>query len=96
MGYMYKCENCYKFNYLEKVDKKYDEYCCEHCNEKEWLDKDFQFKDIDFETFKDKYAEETYVSKEDTNDLSPKISKIEAKAQLKEAKENLDLELITQ
>lgn len=96
MGYMYKCESCNKFNYLEKVDKKYDEYCCSHCNTKEYLDKDFQFKNIDFEKFNDKYTEGTYTSKQDKNDFSIKISKEEAKERLKESKENLDLELITQ
>jgi hypothetical protein len=96
MGYMYKCESCNKFNYLEKVDKKYDEYCCSHCNTKEYLDKDFQFKNIDFEKFNDKYTERTYTSKQDKNDFSIKISKEEAKERLKESKENLDLELITQ
>ena len=51
MGFKFLCESCSTSNYVDKAKHKYDKYVCSNCGDENWLDSDFQLKEISLEDF---------------------------------------------
>jgi len=96
MPYRFNCLSCKEYVYTEQKLKKNTNYECTSCNTPNWLSGTYaKFEEIDDLTFenKEKYVSLDKVKKIDT---SIKLDKTEALSKLKESKEHLDLELISQ
>jgi len=96
MPYRFNCLSCKEYVYTEQKLKKNTNYECTSCNTPNWLSGTYaKFEEIDDLTFenKEKYVSLDKVKKIDT---SIKLDKTEALSKLKESKEHLELELISQ